>query len=62
MRVDLEHRFVELWDLPVNERLKSLLQPVVIPLELPLVFLLVRTYQTLIFAEGIFTPNNEQAE
>lgn len=56
MRVDLQHRFIKLRDLPVDEGLQRLLQAVIVPLQLPLVLLLVRPNQALILAQGIFTP------
>lgn len=37
-----QHGLVQLWDLPVGQRLQRLLQAVVVPLQLPLVLLLVR--------------------
>lgn len=60
MGVDLQHRLVELRDLPVDEGLQRLLQAVVVTLQLPLVLLLVRTNQTLVLAEGVFTPAMSQ--
>lgn len=54
--VDLQHGFIKLWDLPVDERLQRLLQPMIVPLQLPLVLLLVWTNQALVLAQGIFTP------
>lgn len=39
---------VQLGDLPADEWLQGLLQPVVVPLQLPLVLLLVRSDQTLV--------------
>lgn len=62
VRVDLQHRFVELRDLPVDERLQRLLQPVVVPLQLPLVLLLVRTDQALVLTQRVFTPLGEVLE
>lgn len=59
--VDLQHRFIKLRDLSVDEGLQRLLQPVVIPLQLPLVLLLVWTNQALILTQGIFTPLAEQS-
>lgn len=53
--VDLQHRFIKLRDLSVDEGLQCLLQPVIIPLQLPLVLLLVWTDQALILTQGIFT-------
>ena len=58
--VDLQYRFIKLGDLSVDERLQRLLQPVIVPLQLPLVLFLVWTNQALIFPQGIFTPSAEQ--
>lgn len=62
MGVDLQHRLVKLRDFPVDEGLQRLLQPVVVPLKLPLVLLLVGTNQALVFAEGILTSETESVE
>lgn len=62
MGVDLQHRFVELGDLPVDEGLQRLLQAVVVPLQLPLVLFLVRTNQALILTQGVFTPLAKKIE
>lgn len=61
VRVDLQHRLVELRDLPVDERLQRLLQPVVVPLQLPLVLLLVRANQALVLAQGVLAPAASQS-
>lgn len=54
--VDLQHGFVKLRDLSVDERLQRLLQSVIIPLQLSLVLLLVWTDQALVLPQSIFTP------
>ena len=48
MGVDLQDRLVELGYLPVDEGLQRLLQAVVVPLQFPLVLLLIRTNQALV--------------
>ena len=46
--VDLQDRFVKLGDLPVDEGLQGLFETMVVPLQLPLVLLLVWPDQTLV--------------
>lgn len=53
---DRQHCLVELWDLPVDQGLQGLLEPVVVALQLPLIFLLVRPDQALVLPQGILTP------
>jgi len=56
--VDLQDWFVQLRYLPVDERLQRLLQAMVVPLQLPLVLLLVRTNQTLVLAQRVLAPED----
>lgn len=60
MGVDLQDRFIKLRDLSVDEGLQRLLQPVVIPLQLPLVLFLVWTNQTFVLTQGILTSFSEK--
>lgn len=53
---DRQRCLVELRDLPVDQGLQSLLEPVVVALQLPLIFLLVRPDQALVLPQGILTP------
>lgn len=59
---DRQHCLVELWDLPVDQGLQGLLEPVVVALQLPLIFLLVRPDQALVLPQGILTPFGEVLE
>lgn len=62
MARDGQHCLVELRDLPVDQGLQSLLEPVVVALQLPLIFLLVRPDQALVLPQGILTPFCEVLE
>ena len=56
MGVDLQDRLVELGYLPVDEGLQCLLQAVVVPLQFPLVLLLIRTNQALVLTQCVLAP------
>lgn len=60
MARDWQHSLIQLRDLPVYQRLQSFLQPVVIPLELPLILLLVRADQALVLAQSILTSGRQK--
>lgn len=56
------HASVELRDLAVDEGTQGFFQFIVVPLQLSVVFLLVRTDQGFVLPQGIFAPGGKDNE